>query len=86
VSAILDALRDALAAEWPGAPAGAHDRVVAGLCARCGGEEHYVPARPPGVAVARVAAALAAGASIREAASAAGVSVRHARRLRAAGR
>lgn len=86
MSAVLDALRAVLVAEWPDAPPGAHDRVLAGLCARVGGEDVYLPARPPGAAVARLAAALASGASIGEAARHAGVSVRHARRLRAAWR
>jgi len=84
VSAILDALREALAAEWPDAPAGAVDRVVTGLCRRCGGSEHYVPIRPPGAAAARLADVLATGGSIDDAAAAAGISARHARRLRVA--
>jgi len=84
VSALIDALRDELAAEWPDAPAGAVDRVLAGLCRRCGGSEHYLPIRPPGAAVARLAGVLAAGGSIDDAAAAAGISARHARRLRVA--
>lgn len=84
MSALIDALRDELAAEWPDAPAGAVDRVVTGLCRRCGGSEHYVPIRPPGEAVARLADVLATGGSIDDAAAAAGISARHARRLRVA--
>jgi len=84
VSALIDALRDAIAAEWRDAPAGAIDRVVASLCRRCGGSEHYVPIRPPGAAVARLADVLATGGSIDDAAAAAGISARHARRLRVA--
>lgn len=77
-------LRAALAAEWPDAPSGAHGRVVARLCRAAGGERHYLPRRPRGEAAARVVEVLSAGATIDQAACAAGVSVRHARRLRGA--
>jgi hypothetical protein len=85
VAELVDQLRAVLRAEWPDAPAGAHRRVVARLCERLGGERYYVPRRPPGEAAAKLAAAIAGGASLDAAARAAGVSLRHARRLRGTG-
>jgi len=82
VSELVDALAAALAREWPDAPPGAHRRVVAAVCAAVGGSRLYVPARVPGAAAARVVAELAAGATIAQAARAAGVSERTARRVR----
>lgn len=85
MSALVDQLRAVLRAEWPDAPPGAHRRVVARLCRELGPGRYYVPARPPGEAAAQLAAALARGASLPEAARAAGLSIRHARRLRGPG-
>lgn len=67
-------------------PEGAHRRVVAALCRDLGGQKVYVPAKDHDDAARRVAAALAAGATIAEAARVAGISERHARRLRRAAR
>lgn len=83
MSALLDALNEALRQEWPDAPAGAHARVAERLCGAVGGARCYLPRRAPGEAAARVLAALAAGATVSEAAAAGDVTARHARRLRA---
>jgi hypothetical protein len=81
MSAIVDHLADVLEDELPDVPTDARRRVLAELCRRIGGEKHYLPRRLPGDAAARVAEALAAGATIERAAIAGGVSARHARRL-----
>ncbi len=82
MSSLVDELLAVLHTELPDAPAGVHRRVVAALCARCGGAKVYVPSRLPDESVRLVAAAIARGATIAEAAHEAGVSERHARRLR----
>ena len=81
MSVLLDVLADVLEDELPDVPADARRRVLTALCARCGGERHYLPRRPPGAAAEAVRAALAAGSTITAAAEAGGVSPRQARRL-----
>lgn len=82
MSAIVAALRRALERELPEASPDGHRRVVDAVLAELGGAKVYVPRRVPGAAAARVAEALANGATVDQAAREAGVSTRHARRLR----